>query len=205
MNDELWKLTNAQHQTYGGCQWGPGVTHRASGGGRFCGPGWIHAYTSPRLAVLLNPIHAGFSSPVLWRAEGVVGKRDHGLKVGCINLTTLEIVEAPVYSREQTIAFAIFCGQAVYRRPVCPVWSYWADGWLSGANRSKAAAQAAAGAAEAMVQAAMVQAAVVHAAVAQAAVAQAAARAAAWAAVLAALAAPLDLDALALCALKWQP
>ena len=174
----LWKLTDARHRTYGGCQWGPGVTHRASGKGALCGPGWIYAYTSPRLAVLFNPIHAGFDPLVLWRAEGVVGATDHGLKVGCTELTTLEIAAAPIYSHVQRVAFAIFCAQTVYHDAA---WCSWTEGWLSGTDRSGKAARAARAAA--------------RAAAAEAAAAGAAA----------AEGIPLDLDALALRALKWQP
>jgi len=176
-----WKLTNAQHQTYGGCEWWQGVTHEASGEGELCGPGWIHVYTSPRLAVLLNPIHANFGDPVLWRVEccGEV-KTNHRLKEGWTRVTTIKIVKAPVYSHEQRIAFAIWCAAQL----CCdPAWSAWADGWISGQDRTLEAAWSAGsavGSAEAWGEAA-------------------------WAAAWAAGAGPLDLDAIALRALEWQP
>lgn len=135
----LWKLTDAYGRTYGATRWGPGVTHCANGKGDLCARGWIHAY--PRLVVLLNPTHANFKDPLLWRATGIVGMTDYGLKVGCTELTTIEQVEAPVYSRRQRIAFGIWCASAV----CCdPKWCAWADGWLSGRDRSMAEATAAA-------------------------------------------------------------
>ena len=84
----LYKLTDAQAQTHGDTQWGDNVEHTAPGTGPLCSAGWIHAYTDPLLAVLLNPIHAKFSSPRLWEADGDVGATDHGLKVGCTRLRT---------------------------------------------------------------------------------------------------------------------
>ena len=50
----LYKLTDGDGQTRGGTQWGPGVSHSGTGKGELCGPGWIHAYEHPLIAVLLN-------------------------------------------------------------------------------------------------------------------------------------------------------
>ena len=180
---ERWKLTNEDYRTHGDCQWGPGITHEVSGDGNLCGPGWIHVYTSPRLAVLLNPIHAAIESPVLWRVEcDGQHKADHGLKEGWTRVTTVEIVEAPVYSREQHVAFGIWCAAAVC---VDPQWCAWADGWISGRDRSRARAATAARAAAA-------------------ATAARAARAAAGAAGAAGTT-TIDFDAIALRALEWTP
>lgn len=185
----LWKLTDAQGLTRNATQWGPGVTHRASGTGPLCGPGWIHAYTSPRLAMLLNPIHANIKNPLLWRSEGIVGKTEHDLKIGCTELTTIVVVDPPVYSLEQTIAFGIWCTAT---RCCDPGWCRWGDGWLSGSDRSESSARAVGSvgatgsrlgwpwSAREAESAAWV----------------------AWAAERAALA-PIDLDAIALRALEW--
>src|SRR5208283_5897438 len=113
----LYKLTDENHCTYGGTEWGVGVTHETSGEGALCSSGWLHAYLSPELAVLLNTIHAGFKNPVLWEADGDVGLTDHQLKVGCKKLTTVRILEAPSVSPEQRVKFAIFCALAVYDDP----------------------------------------------------------------------------------------
>lgn len=40
---KLYKLTDSHGRTYNDTQWGPGVTHEASGEGELCGPGWLHA------------------------------------------------------------------------------------------------------------------------------------------------------------------
>ena len=60
---KLYKLTDEKMQTYNGFQWVLGETHETNGEGNLCGPGWLHAYTDPLLAILLNPIHANISNP----------------------------------------------------------------------------------------------------------------------------------------------
>ena len=179
----LYKITDANWETKNRTKWGPGVTHTAPGSGALCTNGWLHAYLSPELATLLNPIHAAFKDPVLWEAEGEIGARDGQLKVGSAALTTVRTVEAPVFTMEQRVKFAILCAKAVYHDPDFVAW---ADAWLGGADRSyKAAvwteAEAAARAAEAV------------------AAAEAAARAAVWAT---AATASFDLVAIAKQALE---
>src|ERR1700689_411919 len=144
---KLWKLTDQNHQTRNATQWGEGVEHTADGEGGLCGPGWLHAYESKELATLLNPIHANIEQPVLWEAEGDVGKRDRGLKVGCTILRTVQIVSLVEYTTTQRVAFGILCAKEVYEEKSFQVW---ATGWLSNQNRSSAvAADAAAVAARA--------------------------------------------------------
>ena len=143
---KLYKLTDEKGRTYGGCQWGEGVTHTVSGEGELCGPGWIHAYTDPLLAVLLNPIHGNFPSDTmhLWECEGEVGKTDHGLKVGCTACTTVRQLDVPQVTAEQRVRFGLLCAMRVYTDPG---WVVWAQGWLSGEDRTESAARAAASAA----------------------------------------------------------
>ena len=148
---KLYKLTDANAQTYNKTQWGEGITHEGTGEGELCGPGWIHAYTDPLLAVLLNPIHGDFKSPRLWEAEGEVGKEDLGLKVGCKKLTTLKEIPLPEITNNQRIRFAILCALEVY---LDGAFINWANDWLSGVDRSANAANAAAYAANAAVNAA---------------------------------------------------
>ena len=136
----LYKLTDKHDRTYGGCQWGAGIEHTASGEGNLCTGGWIHAYTDPLLAILLNPIHADFDKPHLWEAEGEIGKDDHGLKVGCTKLKTLKRISKPRINKIQRIAFGILCAKKVCKNKA---WAAWANNWLSGKNRTKEAAWAA--------------------------------------------------------------
>jgi hypothetical protein len=147
----LYKLTDQDGYTRrnfpNACLWGEGVSHSGTGEGDLCGPGYIHAYTHPLLAVLLNPIHANFHSPRLWEAEGEIAKSDRGLKVGCVTLKTIREMPLPVVTTEQHVRFAILCAKTVRTDAT---WLAWANGWLDGTDRTaKAAARAAAWAARA--------------------------------------------------------
>jgi hypothetical protein len=135
---KLYKLTDEHDRTFGGCQWGEGVTHTTSGEGKLCGPGWLHAYTDPLLAGLLNIIHANFQNAHLWEAEGDVRAEDHGLNAGCTRLTTVRQIEMPEISTEQRVRFAVLCALEVYR---APSFVAWARGWLSGLDRTERAAE----------------------------------------------------------------
>jgi hypothetical protein len=136
---KCYKLTDQKMQTYNSTQWGDNITHTANGQGDLCGPGWLHAYTSPLLAVLLNPIHANTVNPILWEAEGTGdSKNDRGLKIGFTSLTTVRTLPIPVVTLEQKIRFAILCGKQINTDPN---WNAWADNWLSGTDRSEAAAR----------------------------------------------------------------
>jgi hypothetical protein len=139
---KLYKLTDQDNRTYNKTLWGPNVTHKTSGKGKLCGPGWLHAYTSWELALLLNPIHANFHKPRLWLAEGSVGKTDRGLKVGTSQLTTLMELPIPTVSNEQRAVFALLCAKVVYKDSV---FVDWATDWILGKGRTaEAAAEAAA-------------------------------------------------------------
>jgi hypothetical protein len=138
---KLYKLTDENGCTKNGTQWGENVTHRATGDPSqdLCSDAWIHAYESPELAVLMNPIHANFKSPRLWEAEGEIGKND-GTKCGCRSLTTVKEIPLPQVTIEQRVRFGILAAVKVYKDAV---FQQWAADWLSGANRTDAAANAA--------------------------------------------------------------
>ena len=178
----LYKLTTQDFKTREGYPnetlWGRGVSHTAKGHGtELCSDGYIHAYLSPLLAVLMNPIHAGIQNPVVWEAEGSVSVSD-GLKVGCKTLTTVRQIPLPSVTTEQRVRFAILCALAVSKDEAFKIW---AGGWLSGSDTSEKAASAAARGA-ASVAAATSPASAAEAARAAGWAAEEAARAAGWAA-----------------------
>ena len=147
----LYKLTDSCGKTRNDTQWGHGVSHSGTGEGELCGPGWIHAYEHPLIAVLVNPIHANFPNPRLWEAEGEIGLRDGQLKCGCKTLTTVREIPLPAVTTEMRVRFGILCAKEVC---AYPAWSTWADRWLSGEDRTQAAAERArASAAEARARA----------------------------------------------------
>lgn len=142
---KAYKLTDAEGQTRNATQWGENVTHETSGEGALCGPGWLHFYDDPYLAVLLNSVHGAFTPTTMQLWEGTAAgelKTDKGLKWGCTRLTTLRRMNVPNLSTEDHIEFAIRCAMQVC---TVPAWVKWAENWMSGANRtSNAAADAAA-------------------------------------------------------------
>ena len=133
----LYKLPNNHGKTQNDSQWGPGVSHSGTGEGGLCGPGWIHAYEHPLIAVLMNPMQADFKNPRLWEAEGEVGLRDGQLKCGCKTLTTIREIPLPEITTEMRVRFGILCAKEVHE---CSTWNAWADKWLSGEDRSAASA-----------------------------------------------------------------
>ena len=129
-------------QTYGGCQWVLEEWKETSGEGDLCGPGWLHFYTHPLLAVLLNPLHANISHPRLFcvAAEGRT-LDDYGLKAGYTKARLIKEVPLPSITSKQRVAFVILCARAVF---FDKIWIAWAEAWTSGENRTEAAAWAAA-------------------------------------------------------------
>ena len=135
----LYKLTNLHSQTRSATQWGENVTHElpARDTYQLCSKQVLHAYASPELAVLMDPIHAILlPDAILWEAEGDVVVSD-GTKVGCTRLTTLKQIPIPAITLEQRVTFAIKCALHVYKGPS---WVAWARAWLANTNRDAYAA-----------------------------------------------------------------
>ena len=132
---KCYKLTDRNGQTRNNTQWGPNVTHKASGTyNDLCSNGWIHFYTDPNIAVLLNPSHADFKNPILWEAE-TIGEAKHDLlKSGSKGLITLQQIALPEYTNIQKVCFAILCAKFVYKDIK---WNEWANSYLTGVDRSK--------------------------------------------------------------------
>ena len=140
----LYKFTTQDYKTrkgeYNETLWGENIEHNASGIGELCSNGWIHAYLSPELAVLLNPRHANIKNPILWECEGDIGKSDNQLKVGCTRLKTIRIIKTPKITTNQRVAFSILCAKSVCKDIA---WNKWADAWLNNINRDAHATYAA--------------------------------------------------------------
>ena len=191
----IYKITDVNGKTRPGqsneTQWGVGVTHTVSGEGELCGPGWLHGYHHPLLAVLLNPAHGNYDATTmrLWCCKAVVGIRNAD-KLGCTKITTVEEIPLPVINTTQRVAFALIVAKRVYKNAD---FKTFADNWLSGKDRSVRAAAWAARAAWAVDAAAEAAADAADAAAAAAAAAADAARvqtvAVAWAVAWAAWAA----------------
>ena len=137
----IYKLTDMNMKTYGGYPWALGKWNHTSGKGGLCGPGWLHAYTSPVLAELLDPIHANFREYRVFRGEAsgpVIS--DRGLKVGYTNMRISAELPRRHITAENRIRFGIACACRVY---TSAEYRAWAGRWVSGADRTEAAAWAA--------------------------------------------------------------
>ena len=137
-----YKLTNQDQTTHEGCKWTVGEWKETNGDGALCGPGWLHAYTDPLLAVLLNPFHARLPNPRLWEAE-VKGKcqEANDFKVGYTQMRLTRELEPHKFTVAQIVHCAILC--AKLSRSTAK-WKKWANQWLNGKDRSKHAADKAA-------------------------------------------------------------
>ena len=138
-----YKLTTQEGKTKNNTQWGENLTHEATGDIKqdLCSDAWIHAYTHPLLAVLMNPVHANIKNPILWEGNGEGKAKFEPLKCGFRKFTTLRQIPLPEVTDVQKIAFGILCVKEVYKDPS---WNQWADKWLSGEDRTKSSADAAA-------------------------------------------------------------
>jgi len=131
---KCYKLTTQDNFIMNDTLWREGISHTTSGEGELCSAGWLHAYSHPLLAVLLNPMHANISNPKLWEAYGSgMKKSDHGLKIGFTKLTTKKGIALSVVTDIQKVIFAILCALEVYKEPSFVTW---ADNWLSNKDRS---------------------------------------------------------------------
>ena len=139
----VYKLTSQALTTYNGFQYKVGVpTIRTSGEGPLCTSGWLHCYTDPLLALLMNPIHAAIHCPRLWFAEALAPLKDDGdggTKIGTRQLTLIREISYVPLTTEQVVTFGIICAQQVCCEPQ---WQAWAENWLTGKDRSANAAYA---------------------------------------------------------------
>src|SRR3990167_1669459 len=136
MTTRVYKLTRPDLTTYQGFQYVVDRCFTFPGSGPLCSAGWSHAYLSPQLAVLLNPIHGQNEPARLWAADGIVGATDCALKGGCSQITLRHEIFVPAITIEQRVGFGIRCAQAVYYEPS---FQRWGETWLSGGNRVEAA------------------------------------------------------------------
>ena len=133
-----YKLTNQDMITYNTCQWTLNEWKETSGNGKLCSNGWLHCYSNPLLAILLNPTHANIDNPRLFEIE-VEGENltDNGLKEGWTRMRIVKELDIPKITRIQMVAFGILCALEVNKNET---FIKWANNWLSGKDRSKESA-----------------------------------------------------------------
>ena len=106
-----YKLTTQEGKTKNNTQWGENVTHEATGDIKqdLCSDAWIHAYTHPLLAALMNPVLSNIENPIHWEGKGEGEAKFEPLKCGFRKFTTLRQIPLPEVTDVQKIAFGILC------------------------------------------------------------------------------------------------
>jgi len=140
-----YKLTTQDLTTYANTKWVLNEWKETSGNGELCTGGWLHCYSDPLLAILLNPAHADIINPKLFKCE-VEGEclTNYGLKEGWTRMRIIEEMEIPQLSNINKVAFGILCALEVCKEEFFVTW---ANKWLENKDRSIESAAAAAAAA----------------------------------------------------------
>jgi hypothetical protein len=143
MGQIKYKLTDQNVRTYKGFQWVVGEWAEAPGklDQTLCSDGWIHFYDDPLLAVFFNPIHANIDKPRLWEIEIDGDTKMDATKGGARRARLVRELPLSLISLSQRVEIAIRCVLTVYSEPNFVIW---AEKWLNGTTRTKAAAEAAA-------------------------------------------------------------
>jgi hypothetical protein len=136
-----YKLTDKKMQTFGDTKWSIGETktidqtlYTDEMRNELCNKAWLHCYSNPLLAILLNPTHGYIKNPKLFKCE-VFGNtlNERGLKEGWNNITLIEELCIPIITIEQKTAFSLLCSLKVYKEKT---YVKWAKNWLSNKDRS---------------------------------------------------------------------
>lgn len=137
-----YKLTNRNLTTHGNYKWHPLRWKQTDGNGGLCGPGWLHCYADPLVAVFMNPKHANIDNPLLWVCQ-VRGQQRTApdFKEGWTEMRLIKRMDCPSLTLQQRVAVWILCAKEVYHEPT---WVKWANQWLSSVDRSYNTAYAAA-------------------------------------------------------------
>jgi len=140
-----YKLTDQNLRTYMGFQWVVGEWVDASGelDQSLCSDGWIHFYDDPLLAVFFNPIHANIDKPRLWEIEIDGDTKVDATKGGARRARLVRELPLSLISLSQRVEIGIRCVLTLHSEPNFVIW---AENWLNGTNRTKAAAAKAAAA-----------------------------------------------------------
>lgn len=125
----VYKVTDPDLRTYGGCQWELEQWKATDGTGWLCGPGWLHAYLDALLAALMYRVDVTWMDPRLFQAEGE-GQilRSGQLKIGVTRLRLVREIPLPVVTPEQSARWSVRCALVVTRDAE---FRAWATRWLA--------------------------------------------------------------------------
>jgi hypothetical protein len=135
---KIWKFTSKYHFTKNNTHWvvnRPNKIENKEIRG-LCTSSWLHAYEHPVLAVLFRKRHINsyYNSYVFWEGEGEIGITD-GTKCGCKEITLNKIVDLPILTERQLIAFVTLL---TLRFVHAPAFKKWATAFLQGKKTEQA-------------------------------------------------------------------
>ena len=134
-----YKLVTQDWKSYGGMEWAIGKTNKAlKSGNEMCTNQVLHCYSHPLIAAFCNPIHADIINPILLEIEVDKIVATDGLKCASKEQTPIREIPFPTMTTTQRVAAAILLVEKGSAG-----WEMWASNWLSGKDRSYAAANAA--------------------------------------------------------------
>jgi class 3 adenylate cyclase len=144
-------LTDQLNCSADGREWGQRVTQVATGLDEDDDDGHIVCYTSPNVAALLNAQNEQFRMPRLWEASVDRDLTPGDAIVACREVTTTRQVSMLMLTGMHHARFAVLCARAANAAgsDENTEFGQWAEGWLSGQDRSGIAARALATALEA--------------------------------------------------------
>jgi hypothetical protein len=131
-----YKLTDQQNCSADGRQWGAGVKHKAQPG-LGATDGRIFCYTSPTLAVLLNPLHERYPAPRIWEALVDVEPMRGDAIVACGEVATTRLIAPPKLTGAHHARFAVLCAVAAGGESASDSgFGEWAAAWLDNPDES---------------------------------------------------------------------
>jgi hypothetical protein len=137
MKKRRYMLTNQERKTRDGFELEQGKWYKKDP----CSESWFSCFCDPLVAVFLNPIYRYIKEPRLFECE-VAGEEwtYSGITFEYTEIKLGKELTVAEVSMTQRVAFGILCAKEVCRDEA---WIKWADKWLDGTDRSKAAAVAA--------------------------------------------------------------
>jgi hypothetical protein len=137
----MYKLVSQNYTSHNGTKWEVGKEVVAQGAGKeMCTNQVLHCYSNKYLAIIFNPLHANIQNPRLIKVKCDKIVASDGLKFACKKQTMIGEISAPEITTLQKVEFAIRVAMLQYK---ASSFISWANNWISGKDRTGAAAESA--------------------------------------------------------------
>lgn len=130
-----YKLLTQNMTSHGGMKWEIGKLETAKEEGtEMCSPQVLHYYSHPLVAIFANTIHANIEDPRLFEIEVEACVSADSLKCASKTQRLVKELAVPQLNNLQRKFVAISCAKLL--PGAHPVWTSWAEKWLSGEDRT---------------------------------------------------------------------